>query len=82
MSRATMPVATSGTIHDAHDLEQRRSVGLPPIGEKQWQLPGTCDDLRDQRGCRVLGTRSEVDPEEEPAPHRQSRMDPFHLFGP
>jgi hypothetical protein len=60
---------TPGPIHDAHNLEQRRRVGLPPIGETQGKLPGTRDDLRDQRGCRVLGPRSEVDPQEEPAPH-------------
>jgi hypothetical protein len=80
--RLTSHVSTTpGTIHDAHDLEERRGVSFPAICEKQGKLPGTRDDLRDEGGCRILGTWSKVDPEQKPAAHRQSRMHPFHLFG-
>src|SRR4029453_7559330 len=33
-----------------------------------------------QRCCRVLVTRAEVDPQEEPTPHGQRGMPPFHLL--
>src|SRR5262249_11366580 len=68
-------------IHDPHDLKQRRSIGLPPVRKKERELLRASDDLREQRGCCALGTRAKVDPEEKPAPHRQGRMYPFHLFG-
>jgi hypothetical protein len=59
---------TQGTIHDTHELEQRRSVGLPSIRQKQGKLAGPRDDLRDQRGCRVLRAWSKVDPEQHQLP--------------
>ena len=49
--------------------QQRRRRGLPPVREKERYLLRARDDLRDQRGRRVLGPRAEVDPQEEPAPH-------------
>ncbi len=55
---------TPRTIHDTHDLEQRRRVGLPSIGETQGKLSGSRDDLRDKSGCRVLRAWSKVDPEQ------------------
>src|SRR5262245_51862632 len=72
---------TPATIHSPNDLEQCRRIGFPPIREKERELPGARDDLRDQRGRCALGTRAKVDPEEKPAPHRQRCMDPFDLFG-
>src|SRR4029453_11188209 len=72
---------TPGTIHDPHDLKQRRSIRLPPVRQQEWELLRASDDLREQRGGCALGTRAKVDPEEKPAPHRQGRMHPFHLFG-
>ena len=72
--------ATPRTVHDPHDLEQRGDVGLPPIAEKERELSGPRHNLGDQPRRVLLGTRSEIDPQEEPAPHRQSCMDPFHLF--
>src|SRR5262249_10489547 len=72
---------TSRTIHDPHDLQQRRRRGLPPIREKEWESLRARDDLCNQRRGRVLGTWSEVDPQEEPTPHGQRGMHPFHLCG-
>src|SRR5215471_19337162 len=72
---------TLATIHSPNDLEQCRRIGFPPIREKERELPGARDDLRDQRGRCALGTRAKVNPEEKPAPHRQRCMDPFDLFG-
>src|SRR4051812_15531428 len=70
----------SATIHDSQDLKQRRRIRLPPVRQKERELLRASDDLRAQRGCCALGTRTKVDPEEKPAPHRQGRMHPFHLF--
>src|SRR5262249_5617434 len=72
---------TPGTIHDAHDLKQRRRVGLPSIREKEGKRSGTRNDLRDEGGGGVLRAWSKVDPEQTPTPHRQCRMHPFYLFG-
>src|SRR5262247_1526602 len=72
---------TLATLHSPNDLEQCRRIGFPPIREKERELPGARDDLRDQRGRCALGPRAKVDPEEKPAPHRQRCMDPFDLFG-
>src|SRR5215470_3358871 len=72
---------TPGTIHNTHDLEQRRRVGLPSIGEKQRKLSNPRDDLRDQRGGCVLRSWAKVDPEQKPTPHRQGRMHPLDLLG-
>src|SRR5438093_1130343 len=72
--------ATPRTVHHPHDLEQRGDGGLPPIAEQERELSGPRHHLGDQPRRVLLGTRSEIDPQEEPAPHRQSCMDPFHLF--
>src|SRR5262249_43056775 len=80
--RLTSHVSTTpGTIHDTHDLDQRRRVGLPSICEKQGELPGPCDDLRDKGRGRVLRAWAKVDPKQKPAAHRQGRMHPLDLFG-
>src|SRR5262245_15568674 len=68
-------------IHDPHNLQQRRRIGLPPIREKEWESLCASDDLCDQHRGRVLGTGAEVDPQQEPTPHGQRGMHPFHLFG-
>jgi len=68
-------------IHAPHDLQQRRRLGPPSIREPERELPGACDNLRDQRGCRLLSPRSKVDPQEEPTAHGQGCMHPFHLLG-
>jgi hypothetical protein len=69
---------TSRTIDDPYDLQQRRRISLPPVCQKERELLSARDDLRDERGRRVLGTRSEVDPQEEPAPHGQRGMEPLY----
>src|SRR5262249_24908098 len=66
---ATHFPTTSRTIDDSHDLPQRRRIGLPSVCKKERELLSARDDLRDERRRRVLRTRSEVDPQEEPAPH-------------
>jgi hypothetical protein len=70
-----------GTIHDAHDLEQRCRVGLPSIGEKQRKLSSPRDDLRDKSGGCILRAWAKVDPEQKPTSHGQCRMHPFYLLG-
>src|SRR4029453_9601582 len=72
---------TLATIHAPDDLQERRRIGLPPVCEKEGEPLPARDDLRAQRRCRVLGTRSEVDPQEEPPPHSTRRMHPFDLGG-
>src|SRR4029453_2045412 len=71
---------TLATRHDPQNLQERRRRGLPPVRETEGESPRASDDLRAQRCCRVLVTRSEVDPQEEPTPHGQRGMPPFHLL--
>jgi hypothetical protein len=66
-----------GPIHHAYHLKQRRGVGLPSVCQAERQRPYASHDLRNQRRSCVLGTRAKGHPQQEPAPHRQGRMDPL-----
>ena len=67
------------TIDNAHHLEEGGALGFPAIRETAGECSHPSDHLGSPQGRLLLWTRTDIDPEQQPAPHCQGRMDPRSL---